>query len=226
MLHGLLHLKLNPVTRTTPGRPRFQSQSLRLVTCSQFRASLFKCAKRDVTFSPSKAAITDTQTMSSAPGPTRQPGAQRQQAPAHSPPRAGAPARAPLRMRSRPETQPEPEVKRRDLRSGPAQYAAVRSGSGRDGASAQPVPALEHKQEWGRDEAAVGPRAARGGEPGREPERAQILSLARPGGPPELRRACSREGGPSPSRACSHEPGEPERRGRRRPAAVRQLQPG
>lgn len=121
---------------------------------------------------------------------------------------------------------PQPAVKRRGLRSGPAPHAFVRREGGRGRASALPVPALEHKQEWGRDEAAVGPRAARGGSRGKEPNRAQVLSVERSRGPPELRRARSREGGPSPSRARSHEPGEPERGGRRRPAAVRQLQPG
>lgn len=64
----------------------------------------------------------------------------------------------------------ETEVKRRGLRNGPARYAAVRREGGRDRASAQLVPVLEHKQEWGRDEAAVGPRAARGGERGDQPD--------------------------------------------------------
>lgn len=55
--------------------------------------------------------------------------------------------------------------------------------------------ALEHKQEWGRDEAAVGPRAARGGERGDLPDRTSILSVACSRGPPESSCARSRQGG-------------------------------
>lgn len=106
--------------------------------------------------------------------------------------------------------------------AGPPQYACALRGrvSRRRGrAGAQGVPAPEHKQERARDEAAVDPPAASCGQRGGE--RGQAPTLSAPDSPSRAR-ALSRA---RPPRA-HHEPGESERRGRRRPAALRQLQPG
>lgn len=112
-----------------------------------------------------------------------------------------------------PGTQKKPYVRR----GGSAQaHARRRPSRGRVRAGALGAPAPEHKQERGRDEAAVAPRAASGGLRGAERGPASTLSAPEP--PPG--RPLAR-----PPRA-HHEPGESERRGRRRPAAVRQLQPG
>ena len=111
-----------------------------------------------------------------------------------------------------------PEVKGRDLLNTPAPWGG-RAPRRRGRAGAQSAPAPEHKQERARDEAAVDPRAAscgqRGGERGPEPTLSAPGTLSRARSPSRAR----------PPRA-HHEPGESERRGRRRPAALRQLQPG
>lgn len=92
-------------------------------------------------------------------------------------------------------------------------------GAGCAGALGDPV--LEHKQERGRNEAAVEPRAASCGEPGGERGLAPTLSAR-----DTPLSALEPLAGPTRPPRAHHEPGESERRGRRRPAAVRQLQPG
>lgn len=71
-----------------------------------------------------------------------------------------------------------PRGRRRRPGSAPAPGAASRR-EGRDRAGAPGAPAPEHKQELGRDEAAVDPGAARGGERGGEQSPPPGLSAAR-----------------------------------------------
>lgn len=106
--------------------------------------------------------------------------------------------------------------------AGPPQRACAVRGCaprGRGCAGAPGAPVLERKQERGRDEAAVDARATSGGERGGERGPAPTLSS------PELPSSARVPGRAHPPRA-HHEPGESERRGRRQPAALRQLQPG